>query len=102
AAALEQAGLNPLLVLRRGHAFAGCWLANEDFSSAVIDDPQSLRKRLKLGEMVLFETTLVTHKPPARFRYACENAAEQVAESRDGEFELAIDVRRARMKRIRP
>ena len=31
ASCLEQAGLNPLLVLIEGHAFAGVWLIDEDF-----------------------------------------------------------------------
>lgn len=102
ASCLEQAGLNPLIVLRRGHALAGCWLENEDFSTAVIDDAQSLRKRIQLQEMILFETTLTTSRPPAKFSEACQSGAEQVRETHDSEFELAIDIRRARMKRIRP
>src|SRR2546427_587759 len=36
AACLEQAGLNPVIVLTQGHAFAGVWLKDEDFSLPVI------------------------------------------------------------------
>ncbi|WP_371930155.1 transglutaminase-like domain-containing protein [Bradyrhizobium sp. CCGUVB1N3] len=32
ASCLEQAGLNPVLVLTEGHAFVGVWLVDEDFS----------------------------------------------------------------------
>ncbi|UWU75962.1 hypothetical protein N2603_39525 [Bradyrhizobium huanghuaihaiense] len=60
ASCLEQAGLNPVLVLTEGHAFVGVWLVDEDFSSLVIDDPQMLRKRVQLEEMVLVETTVLT------------------------------------------
>src|SRR3546814_7620226 len=45
-AALEQAGLNPLLVFTEGHAFAGVWLQPEEFSTTVVDDVTALRKRL--------------------------------------------------------
>lgn len=63
--ALEQAGLNPLLVFTKGHAFAGVWLKPEEFSTTVVDDVTALRKRVKLKELVLFETTLVIHRTGA-------------------------------------
>ena len=37
-AALEQCGLNPLIVFTQGHALAGVWLKAEEFSTVVIDD----------------------------------------------------------------
>lgn len=101
-AALEQAGLNPLLVFTEGHAFAGVWLQPEEFSTTVVDDVTALRKRLRLKEMVLFETTLTTQRPTAPFSYATERGAQQVDESRDAEFRLAVDIRRARLQRIKP
>lgn len=100
--ALEQLGLNPLVVFTRGHAFAGVWLKPEEFSTTVVDDVTALRKRLKLKELVLFETTLVTQRPPVPFGRATERGADQVAEGKDDTFELAIDVRRARLQRIKP
>ncbi|WP_407156581.1 DUF3320 domain-containing protein [Bradyrhizobium sp. STM 3557] len=102
AACLEQAGLNPLLVLTEGHAFAGVWLIDEDFSSAVIDDPQALRKRVQLEELALVETTLMTGANPARFKQAVEAANKLIAEDAQSTFEIAIDVRRARATKIRP
>lgn len=99
---LEQLGLNPLIVFTRGHAFAGVWLKPEEFSTTVVDDITALRKRLKLKELVLFETTLVTQRPPVLFSRAAEVGAEQVAESKDDTFELAVDIRRARLQRIKP
>ncbi|MCB1996399.1 MAG: DUF3320 domain-containing protein [Burkholderiaceae bacterium] len=102
AACLEQAHLNPLIVFLKGHAFVGLWLRPEEFSTTVVDDVTALRKRVKLKELILFETTLVTHRPAASFSQACENAVKQIAEEHQDAFELAVDVRRARMTRIKP
>ncbi len=101
-AALEQCGLNPLVILGKGHAFAGVWLKAEEFSSAVVDDVTALRKRIKLQELVLFETTLLTQRPCPRFSQGVERGASQISEAHPDGFELAVDVRRARLQRIRP
>lgn len=101
-AALEQAGLNPLVVFTEGHAFAGVWLQPEEFSNTVVDDVTALRKRLRLKELVLFETTLITQRPTVPFSYATERGTQQVDESRDAGFRLAVDIRRARLQRIKP
>jgi len=102
AAALEQAGLNPLLICTKGHAFVGVWLKAEDFSTTTVDDVTALRKRLKLKELIAFETTLVTGRPVPNFSYAVQRGESQLAEEKDDEFELAVDVRRARRHRIKP
>ncbi len=99
---LEQIGLNPVVVFTRGHAFAGLWLKPEEFSTTVVDDVTALRKRLKLKELVLFETTLITQRPAVPFSRAAEVGAEHVAEGKDDTFELAVDIRRARLQRIKP
>lgn len=100
AAALEQAGLHALIVFTRGHAFTGLWLQPESFAGPVVDDVSALRKRLQLDQLRVFETTLVTGRPPAGFRAACEHATAQLAV--DADFRLAVDVARARQQRIRP
>ena len=100
--ALEQAGLNPLLVFTKGHAFAGVWLKPEEFSTTVVDDVTALRKRVKLKELLLFETTLSTQRPAPAFSYATQHGAQQLAEEKEEAFELAVDVRRARLQRIKP
>jgi hypothetical protein len=102
ASCLEQAGLNPILALTEGHSFVGIWLVDEDFSSLVVDDPQMLRKRVQLEEMVVVETTLMTGSHPAHFKQAVEAAKKLIAEDASSPFELAIDVRRARAAKIRP
>jgi hypothetical protein len=98
--AIEQAGLNPLLVFTKEHAFAGVWLKPEEFSSSVIDDVASLRKRVRLKELLLFETTLVTQRPAPAFSYAVQCGEQNIVE--EDAFELAVDIRRARLQRIKP
>lgn len=101
-AAIEQAGLHPIVVFTHGHAFAGVWLKAEEFTSTVVDDVTALRKRVRLKELVLFETTLVTQRPMPRFSYAVERGAQQISEAEEPKFELAVDIRRARLQRIKP
>lgn len=102
AACLEQAGLNPVLVLTAGHAFVGLWLQDEDFPSAAVDDMQFLRKRRDLQDLVLVETTLLTHNPPGAFKAAVAQGSAQVEENAPAALEVAIDVRRCRRRGIRP
>ena len=66
ASCLEQAGLNPIVVLIEGHAFAGLWLVDEEYSIPVVDDAQTLRKRIQLQELLFVETTMVTGDHPAQ------------------------------------
>lgn len=102
AACLEHAGFRPLIVLTKGHAFAGVWLSKHDFGASVADDAPSLRTRLALNDVLLFETTLCTQAPAPGFKRACAAGAEKVAAGHDSEFEGVIDVHRARQRRIRP
>ena len=102
AACLEQAHLNPLLVFTRGHAFVGVWLRDEEFSTSVVDDITAVRKRLKLQEMLVFETTLAAQSQAVSFSQAIANANRQLSEDEEDKFELVIDVKRARMSRIKP
>ena len=101
-AALEQAGLNPLLVFTEGHAFAGVWLVREEFSTLVVEDVTALRKRLQLQELVLFETTLITERPTVSFRDACTCGAQWIDEAEEASFCLAVDIRQARNHGIKP
>jgi very-short-patch-repair endonuclease len=102
AAALEQAGLNPIIVMTKGHAFTGVWLQPVEFSNLITDEPAALRRRLELDDLLLFETTLATNEPPGTFSQAIAAAKRQIAEDADSSFELAVDIRRARLQQIRP
>lgn len=99
AAALEQAGLNPLIIISEGHAFTGVWLQPQEFSQLTTDEAAAVRKRVELQEMIVFETSLATNTPPASFSTSIEVAKKKLS---DEEFIMAIDIRRARMRRIRP
>ena len=99
ASIMEQARLNPLLIITKGHAFVGAWLQPQEVGQLVIDEAAAIRKRVDLQEMVVFETTLVTGKPVPGFGRAVEAGKAKLT---DEDFIMAIDVRRARMRRIRP
>jgi len=102
AACLEQAHLNALLVFNRGHSFVGVWLRNEEFSTAVVDDVTALRKRQKLQELLVFETTLAAQGHAVSFSQAIAIANRHLSEEEEDKFELVVDVKRARMSRIKP
>ena len=101
-AAFEQAGLNPLVALPRGHALAGVWLQPEGLSTLVVDEAEILRKRIGLDELVLVETTCVTAHPAPSFSRAIETARDSIRLENDGTFEAALDIRQARAHRITP
>ncbi|CAN0268638.1 unnamed protein product, partial [Chrysoparadoxa australica] len=86
AAAFEQAGLHPVVVFIKGHAFAGAWLQPAWFPTMTVDDPLVVRKAKDLRELVLFETTLATAGPPLPFTKAINEANRQIAEEHDADF----------------
>lgn len=99
AAALEQAGLNPILLLTKGHAFTGVWLQPLEFAQILNEDASSVRKRIELQDLLVFETTLATQSPAPGFSHAVDIAKRQLT---DEDFVMAVDVRRARMQKLRP
>ena len=99
---LEAAGLRPLIVLQRGHAFAGLWLSKGDFGTSTVDDAPGLRTRLQLDDLKLFETTGATAQRKPSFMQATQAGGAHVGPDNDGEFESLIDVHRARQRRILP
>ena len=77
AAALEQAGLNPILLMTKEHAFTGVWLQPQEFAQVLNEDASSVRKRIELQELLVFETTLATQSPAPGFSHAVEVAKHQ-------------------------
>jgi len=68
AAALEQAGIRPLLWLVEGHAFLGYWREELSAQSSAITDVASLVNLVDLGLIRLVETTMLTTRTdPAGF-----------------------------------
>ena len=59
ASCLEAVGLNPLLIVIKGHAFVGSWLVDQTFPDGVNDDVSLLKKRTASGinEIGLVEST---------------------------------------------
>jgi len=102
AAALEQAQLNPMVIITKGHALVGLWLEKEDLASVVVEEAEILRQRIPLQELILIETTLMTQHPAVPFSRAVQEGARQLALEKDHDFIAAVDIRRARGHRINP
>ncbi len=100
ASCLEQAGLHPLVVMTTGHAFVGVWLEEETFADVATDDLLRLRKRVELGQITLFETTLLTNAPAVPFEQSMIEALKHL--EKESAFRCVLDIRRARKSRIRP
>jgi very-short-patch-repair endonuclease len=100
AACLEQAGLQPLILLTAGHAFVGLWLSPDLSSAPTIDNIQVLRNSRDLQEMILVETTLLTDPSPIAFGVAVKVGSADLDEGKL--LEVAIDLSQARQRNIRP
>ncbi|MBQ9807327.1 MAG: DUF3320 domain-containing protein [Ruminococcus sp.] len=99
---LEAVGLNPLLVLINGHAFAGCWLENETFPDCLQFDCAALTKRIAHGidAISVVECTDFTAGKNVEFNTAEKHAASALEDV--SQFSFAIDISRTRSSGIRP
>lgn len=102
AAALEGAGLHPVILMFRGHAAAGVWLTKRTFGNTIEPDQMEVRKALASRELVTFETTGVTHRPAMAMDAAQRALDHRMGEDETHNFVAAIDVRRARSGGITP
>lgn len=100
ASCLEQSGLNAVVLITERHAFVACWLVPSSFPTTLVEDAQSIRKRIATGELIAFETTFVAQAHKLPLRAAVAKAREHL--ERDEDFRLAVDIRRAREEQIRP
>lgn len=102
ASCLEQAGLRPVVLIKKGHAWVGVWLHQVSFSQPIVEDAQEVRKRIASGEFLAFETTGValhhSHRPSLRI--ALERGLEHLQD--EDEFLFAVDVFMARGAQIKP
>ncbi|WP_211870281.1 DUF3320 domain-containing protein [Neoroseomonas terrae] len=101
-AALEAAGLHPVILMFDGHAAVGVWLAQKTLPGMIETDPMEVRKALASRELIAFETTGVTHRPAMTMETAECLLAPRLSEEQAGSFRAAIDVRRARSGGITP
>ena len=90
ASCLEAIGLNALLIIARGHAFAGAWLVPETFPDATIDDVSLLTKRTAEGiyDITLVETTCMNMGQHSDFDDAVKSANGKLTDS--SKFILAM------------
>lgn len=102
AAALEAAGLYPVILLFDGHAAVGVWLAKRTFANAIETDQMEVRKALASRELIVFETTGVTHRPAMTMESAQRGLDHRLSEKEAHAFVAAIDVRRSRSGGIMP
>lgn len=102
AAALEQAGLNPVVCLVKGHALTGVWLRDASLPELITDDASLLRRYVGLQDLLLFETTLVADTPAATFTRATEVGSRRIREEQEAQFVYALDVKQARGREIHP
>jgi very-short-patch-repair endonuclease len=102
AAALEQAGLYPLIALTKGHALCGVWLQPQQLPTLTTEDCTDIRKVIDLQELVLFETTMVVAEPPVNFSKAVAEGTRRVSEEFEGDFVYALDIKQARRRQITP
>jgi hypothetical protein len=102
ASCLEQAGLNPILILQKGHIFSGVWLEDKVFSNLVVDDASEITKRLADGvsEIAVVECTAFVSGKNVSFDDACESVISKV--KIEESIEYIIDVKRARYSNITP
>lgn len=99
---LEAMGLHPILVLEKGHIYAGVWLKEAVFENPLVDDPSALEKRCAAGinDMLVVECTAMNAGHNVSFEQACGQAAHSL--SRHADFQYALDVRRLRAAGVRP
>jgi len=99
---LEAIGVNPLIVVIKGHAFAGAWLIDDTFADSVNDDVSLITKRIANGinEILLVETTCMNSGQKVNFDAAVSMAEYKLADNSN--FVLSIDVKRSRFAGIRP
>lgn len=102
ASCLEAAGLYPLVILSKGHAFVGAWLTPMTAPRMVIDDASFVLKSCADGisDMVVVESTMLTSDGDVTFERAVEKAMATLGEAES--FVAAIDVQRCRLEGVRP
>ncbi len=102
ASCLESVGINPIVVIIKGHAFAGAWIVNETFSDSVNDDLSLITKRIADGinEIVVAEATCMNAGHKSSFDDAIRSAKNHLLNEDD--FMLFIDVKRSRFSGVRP
>ena len=102
AAVFEAAGLNSVVLFAQGHAWVGVWIQKKDFGHVTEPDVVAVRKAVQAHELVPLETTLLTRRPAVGFKEAEDEGRRRLAEHREAEFVMAVDIARCRAAQILP
>ncbi len=99
---IEAVGLNSLIIILKGHAFAGAWLINDTFADIINYDISLLKKRSARGinEIAMIETTSMNAGKVQTFDESTNYANFKLVKEED--FILFVDVKRARFSGIKP
>jgi superfamily I DNA and/or RNA helicase/very-short-patch-repair endonuclease len=102
ASCLEAIGIHPLIIIVKGHAFAGAWISPETYPDNIIEDITFINKRISEGinDIVLLESTCMNQGSASEFDKAAELASAKLKEPDN--FILSVDVKRTRFSGIRP
>lgn len=88
AAALEQAGIHPVVVLVPGHAFAGYLAHDEQLAQPVLEDRGMIDNVVRTARLVPVETTRLAETTPVTFEQACRASAHHF----DAEVNHVLDI----------
>lgn len=103
AAALEQAGVRPLLWVVEGHAFLGWWREESSLGTVAEFDVGGVVNRVDLGQIGLVETTAFTVRPePIPFAEAQRSPKREHLTGDLGTVVGVVDVHQARVDRVFP
>ena len=104
ASCLAAAGLDPVLVLSTGHAFAGYWTRPDSARRPVVDNRNDIAELVANGAVHLVETTAITvgaGRGSGPFEVAIA-AAGSIITDRLTDVEALVDVAAARAAGVRP
>ena len=94
ASVLESIGLNTMVHIVRGHAFAGLWLVDDYHPEMVMYDSSATTRRIRNGEMRAVECTTFTNGSRMGFEDACRSALSKLEDA--DSFICTVDIRRTR------
>ncbi len=98
---LEYVGINPLIIVVDGHAFAGCWLEEQSFPDCIQYDYTAISKRTAKGVDIIsvVECTDFTAGASVDFDTAEIHGVSKLTAEK---FAYAVDIKRTRISGIRP
>ena len=93
-AVLESIGINTVIFISKGHAFAGFWLVDSHAPDIVSVDPAKFSRSVRNGEMAAVECTMFTNSHDSTFDAAMAGALSHLDDMES--FVCAVDIAAAR------